>query len=295
MESFVAIVDAGSFSAAARRLGVGQPTLSRTVIQLEERLETRLLVRSTRGLAPTEAGMAFYERARRAIDEADAAETAARAATHGFAGNLRVAAAVTFGRLHLIPRLGEFLAAHPKLAVELLLNDSNLDLREEGIDVALRMGAVGDSAMTARRLAVGRRIVLGTPEYFTRHGRPASPDDLPAHEAVIYARSGGDQRWRFERNGEERQVVVDGRLRISAAEGVRAAVLSGLGLVISTEWMFAPELASGEVVQVLTDWLLPPIDLWAVFPAGRRASAKTRAFVGFVEKSLARSGFTSGT
>jgi DNA-binding transcriptional LysR family regulator len=295
MESFVAIVDAGSFSAAARRLGVGQPTLSRTVMQLEERLETRLLVRSTRGLAPTEAGMAFYERARRAIDEADAAETAARAATQGFAGNLRVAAAVTFGRLHLIPRLGEFLAAHPKLAVELLLDDSNLDLREEGIDVALRMGALGDSAMTARRLAVGRRIVLGTPEYFTRHGRPASPDDLPAHEAVIHARSGGDQRWRFERDGEERQVVVDGRLRISAAEGVRAAVLSGLGLVISTEWMFAPELASGEVVQVLTDWLLPPIDLWAVFPAGRRASAKTRAFVGFVEKSLARSGFTSGT
>jgi DNA-binding transcriptional LysR family regulator len=140
MEAFVLVVDAGSFSAAARHLNVGQPAISKSVAQLEDRLGVKLLVRSTRGLAPTEAGLNFYERARRSIEEADEAELAARGAGRSLTGKLRTCAAVTFARIHLMPRLPEFLARHPDLEMEVVLDDRNIDLVQEGIDVALRMG-----------------------------------------------------------------------------------------------------------------------------------------------------------
>src|SRR6201987_5950084 len=177
MEAFVLVVDTGSFSAAARRLNVGQPTVSKTVAQLEDRLGVKLLVRTTRGLATTEAGLNFYERARRSIEEADEAELAARGAGSGLAGKLSVCAAVTFARIHLMPRLPEFLSQHPDLEMEVGLDDRNIDLVREGIDVALRMGKLADSSLTARRIASCRHVVLGTPAYFERAGLPAAPGD----------------------------------------------------------------------------------------------------------------------
>src|ERR1700745_3878046 len=178
MEAFVLVVDTGSFSAAARRLNVGQPAISKLVAQLEERLGVKLLVRTTRGLTATEAGLNYYERARRSIEEADEAETAARGAGSSLTGKLRVSAAVTFARIHVMPRLPEFLARHPDLEIEVVLNDRNIDLVQEGIDVALRMGRLVDSTLTARRIASGRHAVLGTPRYFSRVGEPGAPGDL---------------------------------------------------------------------------------------------------------------------
>ncbi|KIH83386.1 LysR family transcriptional regulator [Pseudomonas batumici] len=287
METFVCVVETGSFSAAARRLDVGQPAVSKTVAQLEARLGTRLLLRSTRGLTPTEAGAAFFERAKRAIEEADEAELAARGAGAGLRGTLRVCAAVTFARLHILPHLAGFLALHPDLDIDVVLDDRNVHLIEEGIDVALRMGELSDSGLTARKIGECRRLVLGTPAYFERQGEPTSPAQLVDHQAVIYSQSGGGSHWVFRRSGSEQAVNVSGRVRVSAAEGVRTAVLAHLGLTLSSEWMFAPELASGEVRQVLQDWQLPGLDLWAVFPSGRLASAKARAFVAYVEQLLA--------
>jgi DNA-binding transcriptional LysR family regulator len=286
MEAFVLVVDAGSFSAAAKRLGVGQPAVSKSVAQLEERLGVKLLVRSTRGLMPTEAGLNFYERARRSIAEADEAELVARGAGAGLSGKLRVCAAVTFARIHLMPRIPEFLARHPDLEMEIILDDRNVDLVQEGIDVALRMGQLADSSLTARRIASGRRVVVATAAYFHRTGEPAAPGDLIAHEAVIYAQRGGGAVWTFQRGGTELSVTVHGRLQVTAAEGVRAAVLADAGIAIASEWMFAPELASGKVKKVLTDWELPPVDLWAVFPAGRTATTKARTFIDFVEEVM---------
>ena len=144
METFVRVVETGSFSAAARRLNVGQPAVSKTIAQLEERLGVRLLMRSTRGLSPTEAGQSFYDRAKRAIEEADEAELAARDAGASLTGRLRVCAAVTFARLHVVPLLPKFLAAHPRLVMDVVLDDRVIDLVEEGVDVALRMGALGE-------------------------------------------------------------------------------------------------------------------------------------------------------
>ncbi len=287
METFVRVVETGSFSAAARQLNAGQPAVSKTVAQLEERLGVRLLMRSTRRLAPTEAGQNFYERARRAIEEADEADHAARGAGAGLAGRLRVGAAVTFARMHVIPRLPAFLAAHPELSIDIVLDDRTIGLVEEGIDLALRMGALADSALTARKLATARRLVVGAPGYFARAGIPARPADLARHEAVIYTRDGaGGATWSFRQDASEEAVAVSGRVRVSAAEGVRAAVLAGMGVAIVSEWMFTPELASGAVRSVLEDWALPTIDLWAVFPTGRMPTAKARVFAAFVEGAL---------
>jgi DNA-binding transcriptional LysR family regulator len=286
METFVCVVEAGTFSAAARRLNVGQPAVSKTIALLEERLSVRLLLRSTRGLTPTEAGQAFYSRAKRAIEEAEEAELAARGAATNLTGRLRVCAAVTFARLHIVPAIGQFLEAHPELNVDLVLDDRNVDLLEEGIDIGLRIGPLEDSSMTARKIGEVPRLVVGTPAYFERAGIPTTPADLSAHQAIVYSQRGGGSTWTFLRNGSEVAVVVSGRVAITAAEGLRAAVLANLGLAVVSEWMFSPELKNGQVCSVLDDWHLPPVELWAVFPAGRMVSAKTRAFLDFLADSL---------
>ncbi|MGY3452011.1 LysR family transcriptional regulator [Bradyrhizobium sp. USDA 4353] len=287
MSTFVRVVETGSFSAAARHLNVGQPAVSKTIAQLEDRLQVSLLIRSTHGLTPTEAGQRFYEGAKAAIQEADEAELAARGAGAGLSGCLRVSAATTFARLHIVPLLPRFLDRHPELEIDVTLDDRVIDLVAEGIDVSLRMGALADSSAIARKLATGGRSVLATPAYFARAGEPHSPADLAEHEAVIYSQL--PNVWSFTRDGAEASVSVHGRIRVSAAEGLRAAVLADMGLTIASDWMFSSELASGAVRRVLADWMLPPLDLWAVFPAGRMASAKARAFASFVESALANS------
>jgi DNA-binding transcriptional LysR family regulator len=286
METFVRVVETGSFSAAAKHLNLGQPAVSKTVAQLEARLGVRLLMRTTHGLSPTEAGQSFYDRARRAIEEAEEADVAARGAGASLTGLLRISAAVSFARLHVIPRLPKFLAAHPILTMEVVLDDRVIDLVEEGMDLALRMGSLGNSSsQTARKLASAPRCVIGTPSYFARSGVPATPAELTGHTAVIYTQ-GYRGAWNFRKGATEVSVSVSGPLRVSAAEGVRAAVLADMGLAIASAWMFSPELASGTVRSVLTDWCLPTIDLWAVYPTGRMPSAKARAFAAFVEAEL---------
>lgn len=286
MATFIRVVDTGSFSAAARQINVGQPAVSKLIVQLEERLGVRLITRTTRGLSPTEAGERFYERARRALDEADEAELAARGAGRGLTGRLRISAATTFARLHIVPRLPEFLAEHPDLDLEVIMDDRVIDMVEEGIDLSLRMGALPDSSATARKLAAGRRSLVATPAYLARAGVPQNPAEVAGHDAVIYTRFDA-RNWTFRNAaGGEASVTVGGRLRVTAAEGLRAAVLADIGLAVASDWMFTRELASGAVVRVLEDWQLPPIDLWAVFPTGRLASAKARIFADFVAAAL---------
>jgi DNA-binding transcriptional LysR family regulator len=285
MTTFVRVVENGSFSGAARQLNVGQPAVSKTIAQLEDWLQVRLLLRSTHGLTPTEAGQRFYERAQRAIEEASEAEQEARGAGAGLSGRLRVSAATTFARLHVVPHLPAFLNANPDLEIEVILDDRVIDLVAEGVDIALRMGELPDSTAVARKLASSRRSVLATPAYLERCGVPQSPAELGSHQALIYSQAASG--WTFKRGSAETSVSVHGRVRVSAAEGLRAAVLADMGLTIASDWMFWPELTSGAVRRVLEAWALPTIDLWAVFPTGRLASAKARAFATFVEGVLA--------
>ena len=290
MEAFIRVVNAGSFSTAAKQLHVGQPAVSKAIAQLEDRLGVRLLLRSTRGLVPTEAGHNFYHRAKRSIEEAEEAELAARGTAATLSGRLRICASVTFARLHIVPRLSAFLAQHPALDVDIVLSNGDIDLVEAGIDVALRISPLRDSALTARKIAQCQRRVVGTPSFFAANGVPQTPADLTARQAIIYEvyewRT-PSPTWTFRQGTEEASVTLAGRVHVTAAEGVREAVFAGLGFAIASEWMFAPELMSGAVISVLNDWSLPRVDLWAVFPAGRQASAKARAFVNFVEEELA--------
>jgi len=285
MTTFVRVVENGSFSGAAKQLNVGQPAVSKTIAQLEVRLQVRLLLRSTHGLTPTEAGQRFYERARRAIEEANEAELEARGAGASLSGRLRVSAATTFARLHVVPHLPAFLKANPDLEIDVILDDRVIDLVAEGVDMALRMGELPDSAAVARKLASSRRSVIATPAYLERFGIPQSPAELGSHQALIYSQASSG--WTFKRGSAETSVSVHGRVRVSAAEGLRAAVLADMGLTIASDWMFSPELESGAVRRVLEAWALPTIDLWAVFPTGRLASAKAHAFATFVEGVLA--------
>jgi DNA-binding transcriptional LysR family regulator len=285
MATFVRVVETGSFSAAARQLNVGQPAVSKTIAQLEGRLQVSLLIRSTHGLTPTEAGQRYYERAVAAVREADEAELAARGAGAGLCGRLRVSAATTFARLHIIPLLPRFLARHPELEIDVILDDRVVDLLAEGVDVSLRMGALPDSSAVARKLATCARSVIAAPGYLARAGEPRCPADIAGHDTVVYSQL--PNVWTFSRDGAEASVTVHSRVRVSAAEGLRAAVLADMGLTVASDWMFAPELASGAVRRLLKDWSLPPMDLWAVFPSGRLSSAKARQFASFVEAAMA--------
>lgn len=286
METFIRVVDTGSFSATARQMQIGQPAVSKAVAQLEDWLGVRLLLRSTRSLMPTEAGQNFYARAKRALEETEEAVLAARGAGTGLSGKLRISASVCFGRLHIMRQLPRFLEKHPGLEIEMVLDDRPINLVEEGIDVAFRSGTMANSTVVARKIGEARRLVMATPTYFEKHGEPKSPGELMAHQTVIYMPDGGGTSWTFRQGPTEISVVVAGRLRVTAAEGLREAVFAHLGLAITSEWNFAPELATGVVRPILLDWDLPRLELWAVFPTGRNASAKTREFVSFVETCI---------
>ena len=293
MEAFIRVVDAGSFSDAAKQLRIGQPAVSKTIAQLEDWLGVRLLLRSTHRLTPTEAGRNFYDRAKRAIEEADEAELAARGAAATLSGRMRFCGPLTFTRLLVMPCLSSFLTEYPALDIDVVLEDRDLDLVAAGIDVALLIGRLADSAVTARKIGQCQRRVIGTPAYFEEKGVPQTPADLLAHEAIIYAQRDGGANWTFRQGTSETTVTVNGRLRVSATEGVREGVLAGLGFAIASEWAFAPELKSGAVISVLDNWSLAPVDLWAVFPTGRQASAKARAFASFIESQMSMSRFSA--
>jgi DNA-binding transcriptional LysR family regulator len=266
---------------------MGQPAVSKMIAALEERIGTRLLIRSTRRLTPSEAGQAFYEHALRAIAEANEADAAAHGAGAGIEGRLRVCAPVTFARLNLVPKLDAFLSAHPRLSLDLIMDDRMIDLIAESIDVGLRLGDLTDSALIARKLASAERLVVASATYLERKGIPKTPGDLLAHDAVVYEQRSGGQEWVFKRGTSETSVALRGRLFINAAEGVREAVVAGLGFAVVSRWMFGPELASGKVVSLLPEWNLPLMDLWAIYPSGKFATTKARAFVNWFEKIMA--------
>ena len=286
MDAFIRVVDAGSFSGAASQLRMGQSAVSKAIAQLEERIRVRLLLRSTHGLTPTEAGRIFYERAKRSVEEAEEAEFGARGAVTTLSGRLRIHATVAFGRLCVLPRLPGFLAQHPALDVDLVIDDRNIDLVETGIDIGLRAGQLSNSTLTARKIAQCQRRVIGTPSYFNTAGVPQSPADLMAHQVIIYEHPLGGPTWSFRQGAAEVSVHLGGRVRLNSAVGVRGCVLADLGLAVASEWMFAPELEAKTVKPVLTDWLLPPVEAWAIFPAGRQANTKARTFASFIESQM---------
>jgi DNA-binding transcriptional LysR family regulator len=290
MRQFATVVETGSFSSAAKRLNMGQPAVSKAIANLEDYLGVRLLVRTTRAQHLTDSGARYFERIRLVLDEADEAEAAARAEASSLVGQLRIALPTTYGALHVIPRLGEFLAAHPGLAIDLVLDDRRIDLTQEGIDLAIRTGALDDSNLVARKLGSSPRLIVGSAAYLERYGAPADPSALAEHRMISMALPGHFSAIDFTKGAETVSVSISGALRVSAAEALRSCIIAGLGLGMITRMMLWPELRSGAVRQVLPDWGLPATDIWALFPAGRRPTARARAFADWLGGVLAPDG-----
>jgi DNA-binding transcriptional LysR family regulator len=282
---FTRAADGGSFSRAARELGLSQPSVSRIVSELEARLGVKLVLRTTRRLTLTDAGAAFLARARRILSELEHAEEVARG-TDSLRGTIRVALPVLFGTRAVIPHLPEFVARHPGLRVKLMLSDERQNLVLEGADVAIRFGPLNDSAFGARKIATTERWVAATPAYLQARGVPRTPGDLAQHDCIFGPGGFGRARWTFTRAGKTESVPVQGRIRTDSAAGMFACLMAGMGIAIASDVMSGPEIESGTLVRLLPGWAMERADVYAVFPAGPRPSAKVRALVDHIARNL---------
>jgi DNA-binding transcriptional LysR family regulator len=282
---FVRAAETGSFSKAAREFGVSQPSASRMVASLEDWLGVKLLLRTTRQVSPTDAGVAFLQKARGILGDLDEAAQAARG-VDSLHGVLRVVMSGAFGTREVIPRMPAFLERHPRLRIELRISDRIDDLVAEGADIALRLGRLTDSAFGARLLATAPRLVIAAPAYLTRRGVPATLADLAGHDCIIGPGSSSREGWTFRHAGAIRSVAVDGRVQVASADGVMACVKAGLGIAVVSRWMCRAELEHGEVRPILADHALDPVDVHAVYPAGPHPAAKVRAFSDFLAAAL---------
>lgn len=280
---FVAVVDAGGFSAAASRLGVTKSAVSRRVAELEDRLGARLLNRTTRRLSVTEAGALFHERAAGVLAALQEAEAEASDANGAPGGTLRLAAPVSFGVGHVAPTVAAFMTRHPRIDVEMDLNDRFVDLVEEGFDVAVRVGRLADSGLIARKLAPVRRFVCASPAYVERRGAPRTADDLKDHDGLAYANLAPADNWRLRGpDGRVASPRVACRLRANNGEALVAAAAAGLGVVVLPDFLVAEELRAGRLVTLLDDHEAPPVDVFVVYPHARHLSSKVRLFVDFL-------------
>jgi LysR family transcriptional regulator, regulator for bpeEF and oprC len=275
MRSFVAVANAGSFSAAASQVGVTQSTISKQIVALERHLGTQLFRRTTRSIALTSDGMLFLEGALRALAAIDEAESLVGLVAN-IQGTVRVTCPLSLAESRLVDMISRYLALHPKMEIDLQLSDHALNLVSDNLDLAIRVGQLGDSRLTARKIGVARRVIVASPEYLDRVGRPTTPADLRQHNCISYTLLSTGSRWQF---GGSEVAMVSGNFRADSPHGLRAAALSGIGVAANARWLFERELATGALEIVLPDFELVSMPINAVLPSGRFVSAKTRALL----------------
>ena len=285
---FAAVAEGLSFSRAADDLGLSKATVSKAVARLEARLGARLLHRTSRRLALTEAGRAAREDAAALLAAGEAAEARALDANGAPRGRVRLAAPMSFGVAHVAPVLPEFLAAHPQVSVDLHLSDAVVDLVGGGFDLGLRIAALADSSLRVRRLCGVRRSLVATPDYLDRHGRPAHPDDLKRHACLGYAYLPTPDRWHFfDATGAAASVAPEGPLRANNADALAPALRAGLGLAVQPDFTIWDDLRAGRLERVMPGWQPPPIALNLVMPPGLPRPARVSALIGYLEGAFA--------
>lgn len=282
MAVFARVVDAGGISAAARDLRLSKSAVSKQLAALEDRLGARLLQRTTRRMSLTEAGTGFLEHCRRVVAEAEAAESAVGALQAEPRGTLRINAPMTFGTMHLAAAMPDFLARYPQVSVDMALNDRLVDLLEEGFDVAVRIGRLADSSLVARKLAPARRVIVASPSYLDRRGRPETLAELAGHDTLGYSYISTADEWRFHGPDGEESVRVEPRLKANNGEILLAACLAGAGVAAVPTFISGPSLRAGTLVRVLPQYESVGLGIHAVWPTARHLSAKVRAFVDFL-------------
>jgi LysR family transcriptional regulator, regulator for bpeEF and oprC len=255
--------------------GVTQSTISKQIVSLERHLGTQLFRRTTRSIALTADGMLFLEGALRALAAIDEAESLVGLVAN-IQGSVRVTCPLSLAESRLVAMIGRFLKLHPKIEIDLQLSDHALNLVSDNFDLAIRVGQLGDSRLTARKIGLARRVIVASPEYLDRVGRPATPADLRQHSCISYTLLSTGSRWQFV-GGEV--VMVTGTFRADSPHGLRAAALAGIGVAANARWLFERELATGDLEVVLPKFELVPMPIHAVLPSGRFVSAKTRALL----------------
>lgn len=280
---FVRVVEAGSFTSAADKLGLSQSAVSKCVSRLEARLGTRLLNRSTRKLALTEAGAALHEHGLRALKEFDEAELEIARLQMEPRGLLRVNVPMSFGVMHLAPALPKLMRRYPALIVDVHMDDRLVDLLEEGFDCAIRIKALADSALVAKRLAPCRVVTCASPDYLNAHGTPQTPDDLKQHACLIYAYRDTPSEWQFrDESGKKHSVVVSGPFHHNNGLAARHIALSGVGIFVTPTFYVGEDLRAGRLIAILPQYTpLPELSIYAVYPERRHLSPKVRTFVDF--------------
>lgn len=283
---FARIVEGGSLSAGARAVGKSLPAVCRSLAQLEKRLGERLLHRTTRRIALTEAGKEFYERCRRVAAEIEDAEEAVSARRLEPQGVLAVTAPLLFGRMHVAPVVVEYLRRHRKTSVNLLLTDRTVNLVEEGMDAAIRIGELADSSLVARRLGAIPRVVCASPDYLKRNSVPARPEDLARHECIRFTGLSTGREWSFVEQGRETRTRVEGRLVTNNGDAAIDAALHGLGLVMVLGYQVEQPLADGRLVRVLADFESAAAPVHALYSSARLVPPKLKAFLELLSESI---------
>jgi DNA-binding transcriptional LysR family regulator len=282
MSIVLAVAEAGSLSAAARRLSAPLATVSRKVADLESHLRAKLFDRSSRALVPTDAGRSYIAAAKRILADVGEAERAATGEYTAPTGELIVTAPVGLGRLHLIPILTDFFRAYPDIDVRLVLADRVISLLEDQIDIALRIGVLPDTSLIATRVGATRRVVCASPAYLAARGLPRAPEALAGHDCISYAGfAGGTDTWRFVRDGAEIAVPVHSRLVVGTVEAACDAARAGIGLTTAFSYHVADAVAAGALTTLLDDALPPALPISLVYTAGRFLPLKLRAFLDF--------------
>ncbi len=282
MAVFAKVAEKQNFTAAARDLGVSKSAVSKQIQRLEDRLGVRLLNRTTRRLHLTESGQAFYERARRVVEEAEEAELAVTRLHGEPRGTLRINAPMTFGIQHLTPCLPDFLNRYPDLDVDISYNDRKIDLIEEGYDVGIRISDMDDSSLIARKLSPCRVAVVASPQYWDQNGRPSHPNDLKDHSCLIYEHRRTPGEWSFSGPEGTFTVNVSGRVKSDNGDALVQMARAGLGVYQCPTFMCGEFISSGELERVLSDYVPSSISAYAIWPHNRHLSAKVRTFVDFL-------------
>ncbi|MFP3368394.1 MULTISPECIES: LysR family transcriptional regulator [unclassified Pseudomonas] len=285
MRIFAQVLEAGSFTAAADRLGMSKQSVSRRLMQLEERLGVRLLNRSTRRLDATPLGQHYYQSALRLLGEVQQVEHDISGQAQALRGTLRLSAPLSFAMSHLGCLLTEFLQLHPQVDVEVDLSDRAVDLIGEGYDLALRIGALEDSSLIARRIASVERVYCASPAYLQARGVPLTPEDLAGHDCLPYGHSRQVQ-WQFRQGGKAQAIQVTGRMRANNGELLRDAAIAGMGVTYLPTFIVGQALADGRLVNVLEEWTPPALQLSAVYPQHRQVARPVQGFVSFLRERL---------
>lgn len=287
LQLFVRVVERGSFTDVGRELGIGQPAVSKQIAALEVHLGTQLLNRTSRGLQPTTAGQDLYESATRILGDLEEAEIRIGRNRISPAGVVRLATPPALGPMYIIPRLPAFFARYPDVSVDLSVAERRVDLVRDGVDIALRVGTLGDSSLVARKIGDLHMMTAATPAYLERYGTPSSPADLRDHNLVVGQAQGATQTWKFNGPGGPSLLEPEGNIRSNNAEDQRAAVLAGLGIGYGGRAMFEADLRAGNVVPILEDYAPDPSPIHALCVSNRRMPQRFRVVIDFLAEMCA--------